>query len=236
MTVYIGFTTGGGPPTWELLFSAVGLQVPGKRWRYIKADPSGADWARNQLVRQFLDNDDAEWLLQVDRDAILHPQTLRRLLSWDKRVISALAFTRGVPPMPIIWSGQLEDGQYITDIEGTARWLLEHEVRTNREWLIEPRPDDALVQVERTGAHCLLVHRSVYEEIEPPWFQYHRDRTYGNRGEDFYFCSKLEAADIPIYVDRSVIAGHSAGGRSIGALDFLGYKLLVGPTKEAGNG
>jgi len=100
-------------------------------------------------------------------------------------------------------------------------------VKTHKEHLIEPRPDDALLEVKRTGMHCFLAHRDVFEAIEPPWFRYHEDRGVGNSGEDFYFCEKVREAGFPLYIDRSVIAGHSAGARSIGALDFVAYTSLI---------
>lgn len=229
MTIYVGFTTGGGPPTWSLFFSTLGLRMPDNQpWRYIQGDPSATDWSRNDLVWQFLDNDDAEWLLQVDRDAILHPDTLKRLLSWDRKAIAALAFMRGVPPLPTIWSWERNSrGTRRIAAEETAEWIIEHEIQTHREFLVEPRPDDALVRVPQTGAHCLLCHRSVFEAVEPPWFEFFEDRHYGNSGEDANFCKKLREADIPLYVDRSVVAGHSAGERSIGALDFVAYSSIM---------
>jgi hypothetical protein len=211
------------------MFSALSLRVPGEHWRFIQGDPSATDWARNDLVYQFLDNDDAKWLLQVDRDAILHPETVTRLLSWDKRVVSALAFTRGIPPLPNVWTKPHSQipGRYISDFAGTVDWLKEHDIRTNGPYLVDPRPGDALVEVKRTGAHCLMVHRSVYEEMGPPWFKYHEQRDVGNRGEDFFFCQRLIEMGVPIYVDRSVVAGHCAGDRSIGPTDFMAYTSIV---------
>lgn len=229
MTIYVGFTTGGGPPTWNLMFGALGLYVPGG-WKFLRGDPGPTDWARNDLVYQFLDNDDGEWLLQVDRDATLHPRTIERLMSWGKPAVGALAFMRGVPPLPTVWTEFRENertNQYGLDVEGTLEWLTKHNITSNGAFMLKDAPPDSLIEVKVTGMHCFLAHRSVFEAIEPPWYEYPADRTKGNRGEDTNFCIKARKAGVKLYVDRSIIAGHSAGERSIGATDFVAYTSIM---------
>jgi hypothetical protein len=229
--IYVGFTTGGGPPTWPLFWSALGLRVPGGRWRYIAGDPGPTDWARNDLVYQFLDNDDGEWLLQIDRDALFHPRTLERLMSWDKKAIAPVFMMRGIPPMPAAWTMTREDPDkpFGIDPNEWLEWFNKYNIKTNKDYLLDPAPEDSLRRVKRCGMHLFLAHRSVYEAISPPWFGYNDplERTAGNQGEDFYFCEQLEQAGIPLYVDRSVGAGHSAGERSIGPVDFVAYTSIL---------
>ena len=68
-----------------------------------------------------------------------------------------------------------------------------------------------LVKSDGTGAGCLLVHRSVFEDIpgRPPfrWFQH---EPIGNEmfGEDFTFCKRAALAGYQLYVDTAVHAGH----------------------------
>ena len=102
-----------------------------------------------------------------------------------------------------------------------------------REWLYQHLPqlgevDQApllndlrgwpLHEVERTGTHCILTHRSVLEAIEPPWFEAIHD---SGSGSDFYFHAQAIEAGFKSYVDLSCIAGHLQGDYCVGPLDWL---------------
>ena len=215
-----------GPPTWKLVHSLVGLQANcAGPFVFSRVDGLAFDMARNQLVETFLANAPAgcDHLLQIDRDAIIHPATANRLLAWDVDIVSALAFTRYRPVVPTVYREQHPDHEdkYKIQIAETRDWIRRHEALwTNEPVVLEPRPDDALVEVDFTGCHCLLVHRRVFEALEPPWFKVFAidPKRYG---EDRYFCEKAKAAGFKIHVDRSVMAGHLYGEQSLAALDFL---------------
>ena len=212
------------------MFSSLSLRMDAP-WRFIAGDPGPTDWARNDLVYQFLDNDDGEWLVQVDRDALFHSGTIQRLLSWDKKAIAPTFFMRAAPALPAAWTEERDDPDkpFGIDPEEWLAWFVEHNIKTNKHYLLPDPPEDSLRRVKRVGMHFFMAHRSVYEAIEPPWFKYHDadKRSAGNRGEDFYFCEQLEKAGVPLWVDRSVGVGHSAGERSIGALDFVAYTRVL---------
>jgi len=231
-----------GPPTWALLESLLRLHLPdgGCEFRRVGGDDGMAiDIARNRLVHEFLIENQAEWLWFVDRDAKLHPDTLLRLLSWNQPVVGALAFTRHWPVAPIVYAGEHhkdEQGRawYKIQVAETREWLRTHpDLWTSEPVVLEPRPDDALRQVDFTGAHCLLIQRRVLEAIEYPWFQLDPDTVLQNHrqvagtGCDRFFCERVRAAGFPIYVDRSVVAGHQYGERSLGALDFLAWDKIT---------
>lgn len=226
-----------GPPTWGLLKSLLALQVPdGAGWAFTMVEKLGVEQARDVLAVRFLESK-AEWLLFVDQDAVLHPQTVGRLLSWDKPFVSALAFTRTPPPQPTIYIGQRseEDAlpgalpEFRIQIEETRAWLMRWpQLWQNGPAMIEPRPDDALVEVDFTGLHCTLIHRSVLETVPPPYFE-RAHPVGGSRGtgEDYMFCRKAASCGFKIHVDRSVQAGHLLGEVSVGALGFLAYDRIT---------
>ena len=65
----------------------------------------------------------------------------------------------------------------------------------------------SLVEVDATGAGCLLFDMKVFHKMSPPWFRFRR---YKKKpvGEDIGFCSDLKAAGYRVYVDTAIPAGH----------------------------
>jgi hypothetical protein len=213
-------------PAWDFVESLWQLQAPeGETLRMTRQGPLAVDVARNEVVRAFLQQE-SEWLLMVDADAKLHPQTLLRLLSWDQPVVGALCFQRYGPCMPTVMRGQVNDtadslnALYGTQVGEIREWILAHPMMVQSgPVMLEPAPEDALTQVDRTGCHCLLIHRRVLEAIPDPWFVGNPMRRHTQ--EDMTFCDAVRAAGFPIYVDRSVVAAHLYGDRPLGALDFV---------------
>ena len=230
-------TPAGGPPTWGYTRSLFGLRGPGDGgFIFTVAEGLAVEQARNLLVERFLESS-AQWLLFVDRDAILHPMTAIRLMSWNEPIVGALSFARTEPTSPTIYAGarpaDTDAGAligYRVNWEETRSWLLTHpQLQTNDPVVLADRPDDALTPVDFTGMHCTLIRRDVLERLRPgPWFE--RVHPIGGKrgaGEDYYFCRRAAEAGFAIYVDRSVQAGHLAGERSIGGLTFLAWDAIV---------
>lgn len=219
-------------PEWRYMLSLFKLRVPGGFMFKHQPGKQGVDAAHNQLIEWFLYSTKIEWMLMTDSDACLHSLTLQRLMSWEKPLVSALSFGRQAPHVPIVYSEER------TSIDGQVEWRCQLEVVTswlgrypqlstlNSPSLLVERPDDALFPVARTGTHCTLVHRSVLEAIEPPWFKrFGRGRRAG-AGSDFYFHGKAREAGFESYVDLSVIAGHLLGNWCLGALDFIAWASI----------
>lgn len=220
-------------PRWPFVDSLMRLEMPqGERMEPLREGPLAVDVARNEVVRRFLKMPAAEWLLWVDSDAELNPLTLIRLLSWNKPVVGALTFQRYGPLLPTVMKGKNPDGDgFGVQIGDVRRWVMQYpQLLRSGSAVIAPRPDDALHEVDRTGCHCLLTHRSVYEAIKEPWFV--GDPARKHTREDLSFCEKAQAAGFPIYVDFSVVAGHLYGDRPIGPLDFMVWDAV----SDYGNG
>ena len=217
-------TVAAGSPSWPYLNSIFQLKAPGtKMFRQVGAR-EGVDQAHNRLIQWFLEETAYDWILSVDSDAVLHPDTLLRLLSWEKSFVSALAFKRSPPFPPVVYTEpQGDEVDCRRPIQDILRWIGSHPqlLELRRLVVIEPRPDDALFEVIRGGAHCLLTHRSVLEGIDPPWFMREGEGAEEGYGSDFAFYRKARDAGFTTYVDLSVVAGHLTGGLCIGALDFL---------------
>lgn len=200
-----------GLPTWELMRSIIALKSP-KGFQYITSGeyrrPLPIDEARNIIVKEFLSNSQLEWLLFVDSDAVLHPLTLMRLLSWNMPIVSALCLVRSTPAMPSVWGKELEPGKYQVAIQPVIEWLAKHPQLLTQGATILPRASkDALWYSPFVGMHTTLIRREVIEAVGEPYFVV--DPTSEKRsGEDVWFCQRALEKGYKSYVDFSVFAGH----------------------------
>jgi hypothetical protein len=217
MSVMIGVPRLGDAP-WPMVESLLGLQAP-NGFVFVQRGPAPVDIARNQIAATFLASR-CSHLLMVDSDAVLHRDTLDRLLSWNMPVVAALAFMRKGPCLPTVYLGRRpEDPEaFQVRLAETHGYIERYGMATSQPTVIHPRPDDALFQVDRTGCHCVLIKREVFMAISAPWFV--RDETM-NAKEDFYFYGQVQAAGFPVYVDMSCMASHIYGDRLLGALDHI---------------
>ena len=221
MAVVIGTPCLGGP-TWAFTESILGLTAP-DGFQFIRRGPLAVDVARNELVEAFLRTpaDKYTHLLMVDSDAMLHPQTLKRLLSWDVPIVAALAFVRYGPCVPTVYRGAKEEtpGAFQVRMQEVHEYVDKHrELMSSKPVVLEPRPPDALYEVDRTGCHCVLIRRDVLERMPAPWFV---AELMGRNREDFYFYEQAQKAGYRVYVDFSCMAAHLYGDRPLAAMDHM---------------
>jgi hypothetical protein len=174
---------------------------------------------RNEMVRKFLGETQAEWLWMVDTDMEFAPDTLERLLEHadpeNAPIVGGLCFG--------IDMGLLFPTMY--ELSGTKAdpQFLRYQV-----W-----PPNAMFQVFATGGACLLMHRSALVAIRDyqqangqvgfspafPWFQ---EREFGQRpmSEDITFCMRAGVVGLPVFVNTGVQLGHVKDQ----LLTFDGYK------------
>jgi hypothetical protein len=172
--------------------------------------------SRNQMVTDFLAQERAEWLWLLDVDAAFPPDMLDRMLTVaDKKkrpVIGALAHQRRGKTDengPVFDAFGSQDIEIVPTMYQLA-WDANGEYEGYRE--VE-RYELGLNEVDATGAHCLLVHRSVFEAIKSdhPYRWFREDEwTPGGPvvGEDLWFCLKAREAGFPIFVDTRLESGH----------------------------
>lgn len=221
MPVAVG-TPALGSPTWAFTESLLGLKAPAEGFTFIRRGPLAVDVARNELVEAFLKMPETfTHLLLVDSDAMLHPQTLLRLLSWDVPIVGALAFTRYGPCYPTVYRGEnvTTPGSFQVRMTEVHEYVNMHrELMSSKPVVLEPRPPDALYEVDRTGCHCVLIRRDVLEKMPAPWFV--AELMKRNR-EDFYFYEQAQKAGYRVYVDMSCMAAHLYGDRPLAAMDHM---------------
>lgn len=149
------------------------------------------DTARNDVVREFLDKDDAEYLLFLDAD-MRHPADLaHRLLSHNLPLVTGRYQMRKEPfhtvAMRRAGPGQ-HDFKAIEDQRG-------------------------LVKIDRAGAGCLLIAREVLTDMRQilgdNWFMYQTGPN-GLRtvSEDMWFFEQAQALGYQPWCDLDAICSH----------------------------
>lgn len=148
------------------------------------------DQVRN-LIADWMVHGDYDYLFAVDSDISFPPDTLVRLLSHDKDVVS---------------------GVYIQRIPGTHKIEImkqnEFGGLSHVDW--NSIKGQGLVQIEGCGFGCALVKKEVFVSIEYPHFLYTSAIDHANTiSEDVYFCKKAIDRGFKIWCDTDVICDHT---------------------------
>lgn len=181
---------------WFIMYEQ--LQKPSSLRLYM--DPNlPLDVNRNNAVREALETG-AEYLLFVDHDNILPPDTLVRLLEYNVPVVGCLYFERKYPHLPLIYT-------------------FEEDYHTVR---VEYNYPKGLVKCDVIGLGCSLFKVDVFRQLEDPWFCYkYSGKTWGT--EDIAFFHKLKDAGVDVYIDTTHTVGHLTS-TVVDEGDWLYYK------------
>jgi len=162
--------------------------------------------ARNDSAE---DASDYEAIFFIDGDMIFQPDDIKKLLDYNHPVVSGVCTTRGkqgylcpyIPVMPAMmrlnrW------GQYEVVIDG-----FDYINASER----ERKSMNPLIEVDAVGTAFMCIRREVWEKLDKPFFELwlRPDQPHKQMGEDVTFCKKIRALGFPIYVDTSVIVGHT---------------------------
>ncbi len=161
---------------------------------------------RHELV-DYAMKDGCSHLFFVDSDMEFPTNTLRNLLTREKKVIAANCAIKLFPSAP------------------TARVF---DPNNDRGKLLFTRENShGVQQVWRIGTGVMLLDLQALAFLPPPWFQvtWREDaKTY--EGEDWNFCRSLEEHNVPIFIDHDV-------SKTIGHLGEMRYDYsLVEPEVE----
>jgi len=158
---------------------------------------------RDKVIHYWYDNNKSDWLLWVDSDVVISPDTFKLL--WESKdaterpIVSGVYFTTDQPEEPLM-----------TPLPTLFNFVSSEEtVGVSR---IHPMPVNELIKIGAAGMGFVLMHRSVIEKIKEaaPGAPIFSDIGHGKNflGEDIYFFALCDKADIPVYAHTAATAPH----------------------------
>ena len=165
----------------------------------------------NQIARQrqtvidyWYEKSKSEWLLWVDSDVVISPETFRLL--WDNKdakerpLVSGVYFTTDNPeeplmiPMPTVFNFTNKgDGTF-----GLSR--------------VHPLPENQIIKADAAGFGFILMHRSIIKKVKAvaPDGQMFMEMGRGTKfiGEDIFFFALCDKAEVPLYCHTGALAPH----------------------------
>jgi len=183
---------------------------------------------RDRLISHWYNANKAEWLLWVDSDVVISPETFMKLWKHkdkDKRpMVTGVYFTSDTPeeplmiPLPTIF--QFEDDPENGKLVSKR---------------IHPLPENQLIKIDAAGMGFILMHRSVVKRIKDvmPDAALFAEMGKGDSflGEDIYFFALCHQVGIPLWCDTSALAPHMKRF----SFDVAYYNAIFGKKKQEGN-
>lgn len=158
---------------------------------FIHADNGPIDTLRNDIVEKAL-KEGCTHLIMMDVDQTYPVNTIPRLLSHNLPIVGCRVHRR-YPPF-----------------DSLMLKIKEIDDRTNSYDSVDDWEEGELLEVDATGAGCLMFNMEVFRKLPYPWFKFRKQPGGGIVGEDIGFCQDLKAAGYKIFVDTSLECGHLA--------------------------
>ena len=161
--------------------------------------------ARNQIGQATVDRG-YDYVLMVDNDEVLPKDALLNLLADEESEPGKKGMTVGYclsrPRNSTNTSGRTTAFKF-----GGKNYVAEDAYTVDE---LQKLASDGRtkVQIRGSGLGCALVHRSVFERMQFPWFKWLVYNNKSQLSEDLYFCEKFKEIAVPIFVDPRVKCGH----------------------------
>ena len=200
-------TKGPVDPEWALNFAFLVQRCPRPTAISMVSAPA-VDYARNELVENFL-RTPCEWMLWLDTDVMPPVDAFEKLSKTNFLIVSALYRARNV------WFASQSEwpvvaGRFTRQVIDGKENLVVQEY--SRGW--DP---GEIIPIDAAGFGCVLIHRKVFEALDPPWFNYTmrykwRKGTEWERedwiSEDWYFFKKVKDAGFKVVLNTTVECTH----------------------------
>lgn len=156
---------------------------------------------RRDLLHNWLNNTNTEWLFWVDSDIVLNKEAVEKI--WNSADKDSSPVVSGLYFYPI------QDRENFT-IKPCIYNFSNHPHNVLH---IDDFEKDALIKIEAAGFGCLLMHRSVIEKLiglsgYVDFFGINAASFQPTDSEDFNFFSYLLKYNIPVYAHTGAIVDH----------------------------
>lgn len=173
---------------------------------------------KNRIIEYALQTG-ADYLLLVDSDLYLHPQTLKHLMEVKKDIVSEVFWTKWaqeLPPLPQVWVGD----QYRLFSVARGEELSEDEQAVRRQEFITMLKTPGVYKVGGLGA-CTLISRYALEK----GVNFKEIYNLGFIGEDRHFCIRAAALGFELFADTRYPPFHIYRESELAVLAEYKYRL-----------
>ena len=198
---------------WEfvdcLQIMCVDLRRRNINWMTMGVKPTNIFKGREFIAETFIDSENrfgekASHLLFIDSDQTFAEETAAHLLSLNLPIVSGLVFQRNIPHLPCVYKRLPDSEKNLALAQEIKAWFDENDVqKIGKPTVLDMPREGSVWEVDEVGTGCLLIERSIFEQIPQPWFQ-----GMGEVGTDISFCRRVRAHGIPIHIDLRVQLGH----------------------------
>lgn len=154
---------------------------------------------RHELVLHALKRE-CTHVLFLDDDMVFPPDTLQRLLGWDKDFVAANCTTKGNPTE-----------------------FIAHDLGWKR---VDSRGKEGVQRVQHVGLAVALIKTDVFMAMDPPLFMMEWvPDMQAYCGEDVFFCAKAQEKGIEIWVDHGLSREVGHVGKLVYGAGLVGEEL-----------
>lgn len=174
------------------------------------------DLARNNLAESFLKTD-TEWIFWMDSDMSFPSDVLVELFKTveetDAKIVSGVYYQRKGQNFPVLWGR----GDKLVSGNISGEGSVKSDQNKYVGAFMFPDPDKQQpFKAHAAGFGCILVHRSVFEVMDRPWFKF----LQGTCSEDFYFLVNAKEHGFDLWVNPKPELGHLADPVFVTKRDF----------------
>ncbi|MGL6106060.1 glycosyltransferase family 2 protein [Romboutsia sp.] len=156
---------------------------------------------KNKMI-SFAREKEYDYLFLIDSDIVLHPKTLKQLVSNNKDIISNIFWTQwnpGVMELPQVW---LKDAYTLYNAKSNQT-ITTGEVERQTKEFIEQLRKPGVYKVGGLGACTLISKNALSKDIS-----FNEVYNISFWGEDRHFCVRAVALGLELYVDTHYPAYH----------------------------
>jgi hypothetical protein len=203
-------------------FTNLKLAHPEDQFVFFTPYRMAIDSMRNAAAKTAIEHN-CDYLMFIDDDVIIKPESYSVLKKADKDVVMALTYIRGYPFAPMFFKAFRQ----IVDKTGEVREFL-----TTYDDYEDHIDSDGMVKCAAVGFSCVLIKMDLVKAVAPPWFV-----TGTNHTEDVYFCNKARYTLDPepsIYCHTKISTTHVMMADGVSDYNVKKLREMYAPDKPLG--